>query len=315
MRSLLRLAIWGTSAAAGLAVVVLTAHSNAGSQRLMTAMAPAAGQPSTQQAGQSGAQQVVVRSAEAENEARRLADAVRTLSADRDRLLTRITSLERNLEDITGSIKRQATATPQSSSPPSSSGLAAGAPATTVAREPPPAVEAVAPAPPTRQPPPAATGSQESAAAANRVANVPAGDEASETERAKPEIGVDIGGAVNFDGLRLLWNSTRGANAALLEGMHPVVVARENIRTRAPELRLVVGPFPNSEAAVRLCSTLSAARRYCQLAAFQGEELSLAEPERRPAAAPQRPAAATPERRPAASPAPAPAPKATRPFP
>ena len=41
MRALWRLAIWGAAATAGLAAVVLAANTNVGSQRLMTAMAPA----------------------------------------------------------------------------------------------------------------------------------------------------------------------------------------------------------------------------------------------------------------------------------
>src|SRR5205085_6420454 len=41
---------------------------------------------------------------DAELEARRLSEAVRVLAADRDRLLSRVAVLERNLDDVTGSI-------------------------------------------------------------------------------------------------------------------------------------------------------------------------------------------------------------------
>jgi hypothetical protein len=94
---------------------------------------------------------------------------------------------------------------------------------------------------------------------------------------------------VNFDGLRVLWTSTRGSNAALFEGLHPVVTARENTRTKAVELRLVAGPLANAEAAARICATLTAARRYCQPVAFEGQRLANADaaPERKPAAAPK----------------------------
>ena len=73
-------------------------------------------------------------------------------------------------------------------------------------------------------------------------------------EPPKPELGVDVGGAVTFDGLRALWVSTKGNNAALFEGLHPIVAVRENSRTKATELRLIVGPIANVEAATRLCA-------------------------------------------------------------
>jgi hypothetical protein len=43
-------------------------------------------------------------------------------------------------------------------------------------------------------------------------------------------------------------------------------------------LRLVVGPVADAEAAARLCMTLSAARRYCQPVAFEGQRLALNDP-------------------------------------
>jgi len=254
-RSLLRLAIWGGAAAAGLAVVVLAAYTNVGSQWLMTAMAPAPGQPS--------AAQLAARSTETENETRRLLEAVQILDADREQMLTRITSLERTLEDITGSIQRQVAATPPAASP------------TVIS-------------------PPSSTATPTDVMPATTPLDAPA---ALAADTLKPEVGIEVGSAVNFDGLRLLWNSTRGANAALFDGLHPLVAVRENRRTRAVELRLMIGPFANAEAAARLCSMLSNVRRFCQPAAFEGQQFSLAAvPESRPAA--------TPARRPTATPAP-----------
>jgi len=94
--------------------------------------------------------------------------------------------------------------------------------------------------------------------------------------------GVDVGGAVNFDGLRVLWNSTRSANAALLEGLHPVVAVRES-KSRGVDLRLIVGPLASTEAATRTCAALVAARRFCQMTTFEGQPfaLEMSEPERR----------------------------------
>jgi hypothetical protein len=113
------------------------------------------------------------------------------------------------------------------------------------------------------------------------------------------EYGVDIGGAVNFDGLRVLWNSTRGGHTALLDGLSPRVALRENSKSRAAELRLIVGPLPDAEAATRLCASLSTARRFCQPTPFAGQNFALFSPApvaaRKPASQPARqPARATP---------------------
>jgi hypothetical protein len=256
MRSLLRLALWGAAAAICLGVVVLAAYTNAGSQRLMLAFAPSSG-PTTAQ--------LAARSIETENETRRLAAAVQSLNAERERLLTRITSLERSLQDITGSIQRQAASTGAVNPPPAE------------VTPPPAAVEASSgSAAPKEQPAPTSDQGTLSANQENRAA-----------ERAKIDFGVDLGGAVNFDGLRVLWSSIHGANPALFEGLHPVAMARENRRTRAAELRLLVGPFADAEAAARLCSTLAASRRSCQPTPFEGQQFSLAtEPEPRSARRP-----------------------------
>jgi hypothetical protein len=87
-------------------------------------------------------------------------------------------------------------------------------------------------------------------------------------------LGVDIGGATNYEGLRTLWHSTRNSDPELMEEVFPVVTVRENGKTHGPELRLVVGPMADAEAAGRLCSALAAAHHYCQPVAFQGQRLS-----------------------------------------
>jgi hypothetical protein len=124
---------------------------------------------------------------------------------------------------------------------------------------------------------------------------------------AAADFGVDVGGAVNFDGLRILWSSTREHNPALFDGLVPIVTVRESSKTHNAELRLVVGPLAGPDAAGRICASLSAARRYCQPVAFEGQRLNIAEaaaPERKPAAASRerRRAAATAERKPAPAP-------------
>jgi hypothetical protein len=278
MRALWRLASWGTAAALSLIVVVVVARTETGSSRIATAMAsPGKDTPTSQ----------ISRAPPAAAETKRLADAVRTLTADRDRLATRVGTLERNLEDVTGSIRRQtaaaATPNPAGTTAPDTTTTAAPVREAAVA---PTAIPATKPAtqPSTTESPPTQAKIEPGTPAA------PSGDRA---ETVKHEFGVDVGGAVSQDGMRALWHSAKGAHAALFEGMHPVVATRENSRTKTKELRLIVGPIDTIEAAHRLCTTLTAARRYCQAVAFEGQKL--AEPERKPA----QPKSAAPAQQPA----------------
>jgi hypothetical protein len=93
--------------------------------------------------------------------------------------------------------------------------------------------------------------------------------------QAKGEFAIDVGGAVNFDGLRVLWHSSRNANAVLFEGLQPLVAVRES-KSRGVDLRLIVGPLASTEAATRMCAALLAARRSCQMTTYEGQPLPLA---------------------------------------
>jgi hypothetical protein len=132
---------WGGAATVALAAVAFISQTNAGYERLRLAFAH------TIEPAQAAAQ-TLSRPPDTE----RLAAQVRELAADRERLSTRIALLERNLDSVTGSIKRQseppAPAHAAITSPP-----APAAPATApaaVAAAPPPAPVAVVspPAPP-----------------------------------------------------------------------------------------------------------------------------------------------------------------------
>jgi hypothetical protein len=273
MHALWRLAVWGAIASACLATVALTANTDVGGQRLLAAISapeiavriPPASQPNTEQ--------LAARSAETENETRRLAQAVQSLDADRERLLTRITTLEHSLEDITGSIRRQAVNAQTSAPATAPTTGAAGEPANAAKGGPDGPTAAAAAAPPVATvtilpQAPAVTGS----------VSAPVEAEPVETKPAKPEIGIDVGGAANFDGLRLLWNSTRSVHAPWFEDLHPLASARENRKTHAVELRLVVGPFADAGAASAVCAALTGARRACKATTYEGQPFSLAEP-------------------------------------
>ena len=92
MQSLCRIALWGTTAATALLVAILTSRSDAGSQRIATTPGATRGAP---------------RQFDAESAARQLTQAVRGLTEDRDRLITRLAALEHSLGDITGAIAGQ----------------------------------------------------------------------------------------------------------------------------------------------------------------------------------------------------------------
>src|SRR5262249_9147832 len=98
-RRAMRMGSWAALTAISVGAAVIASLSETGSHRLAIAAAPAADPlRSMGPTGPSG------RHFDAEVEARRLSEAVRLLAADRDRLLARISALERSLDDVTGSV-------------------------------------------------------------------------------------------------------------------------------------------------------------------------------------------------------------------
>src|SRR5262249_6437650 len=101
MSDLIRLAAWGIGAFVALVTVVIVGSTVSGSKRVNTAPDSINGTPPRPSAAQ-----LLAQARESESDPRRLSDAVRLLNADRDRLAIRVNTLERNLEDLTGSITR-----------------------------------------------------------------------------------------------------------------------------------------------------------------------------------------------------------------
>jgi hypothetical protein len=99
LRALLRVAGWGCAAAAALMLAVLSASVGSKHQTLAT--------PATTQVP-AATVQLTTRQTEPDKATRQLTEAVSGLAADRERLVARIATIERNLEDVTGSIKQQA---------------------------------------------------------------------------------------------------------------------------------------------------------------------------------------------------------------
>jgi hypothetical protein len=267
MQGLLRLAGWGVAAMAALLLVVFAANSGGRQQRLSAAFAGFNGTQAAEAAKAETAQAAqLARLAANERDTRRLMEMVRSLAGDRERLLARVTILERNLESVTGSIQRQAVATPPAATTQPAPASAMEPPLKTAPAQP----QTNSPAEPAVAPPPLAS----------RVAGVAPSGGIPELEAipARPAAGVDIGGATNFDGLRTLWNAITSSHDDLFEGLHPIVTVRENSKSRAAELRLIAGPLSDAEPASRICATLAAAKRYCRLVAFEGQPLALNAP-------------------------------------
>jgi hypothetical protein len=279
MQALWRLPIWGGGATFALFMGVISVFfSGTGSHR-QTASA-ATGQTATVQASPvEGVEQprttigdFAPGANENAEETRRLAEAVRTLAADRDQLLSRIAALERDLDGVTGTIKhdRAPTLPPPPLQPPPSP------PAAVTAKTAAPMTEAAAAPAPT-------PASQRSAAGEPTPMAAPVPDDhAAPASDAVPTpaatgagLGVDIGGAGNYEGLRTLWRSTKNSDPALLGELYPVVAVRENGKTHGAELRLVIGPLDDAESAARLCATLATAHHYCQPVAFEGQRISM----------------------------------------
>ena len=263
MRSLWRMTLWGGVAASALLVAVLASRSDAGAQRIAGLFSIRGDRT-----------QVAARPFDAEAEARRLAEAVRGLNAENQELKSRLAAVEHNVDDITGSVARQietikktgpgSLPAPEGNhAPPAAAGPPAPGAKAAVAE--PPAGPAPAPVQPGAATP--APGPQQAAAPPPPRAEAPAAP--------APQYGVDIGSAVSIQVLRARWLGIRSAHAQLFDGLMPVVMLREVPQTGRVELRLVVGPLANPEAAGKICSALERYRLGCQPTLFSGQHVAL----------------------------------------
>jgi hypothetical protein len=200
------------------------------------------------------------RLARIESETQLLAEQIRALNTDRDRLAGRIALIESSVDDMTGTIKRQAAAAAAALA-----AVKAGAPMSTTfasaeltavtapeAKADPTTTSSV-PLPPGRAPP-----------------LHPAGSPPVTNSHAS-EFALDLGGAANLDGVRQRWATVKANFGPLLSGMHPLAAPER--RQGKTGYRLVVGPLPNSPAATGLCAHFNAAHTACQPAKFEGEQI------------------------------------------
>ena len=202
---------------------------------------------------------------EKDAEIRRLETLVLALANDRERLHTRIASLERNLDDMTGSIKQQqATLAAKVAAPPPAPAAPLApilAPLTMPA-----VVDGFWPASALPQPVELDSSPQPPA----RIALAPADEPAPEGPR-KPEVGIDLGGAANLEVLNARWVAVKANFGPQLSGLYPRAV--HSTKPGASDYRLLAGPLPNNAAAAQLCARFITARITCRTVRFEGERL------------------------------------------
>jgi hypothetical protein len=236
MRDLWRIALWGLAAsvalaAAGYATATATGHDRIGQAmaQLREIIRPSGIKPPQPLGAEEG---------------RQLAEAVRLLTADRDRLQSRLSRLERGIDDLSTALVRVEHTMAQ------------------------PAAKAM--------PEPAASTPDEVTSSINPPA--PSGGQAPQPAASgsapRTEFGVDLGAANSLDGLRTLWANSRQRHGSLLEGLRPIVQMRERPRPAAAELRLVAGPLVNATAAAKLCAAMTAAGAVCHPSLFDGQRLA-----------------------------------------
>jgi hypothetical protein len=268
-RLLLRMALWSVAAACALMLAVLTSKSEAGAERLAAVMASLRGEQAPPPF-------------DARVETRKLGNALHSLSSDNDQLRSRLSTAERHvdaverhvdqLDDATGSLKKQieavkaeAEAPRPAETPPAAATPVGGA---TVPSAPPAPPPSATPSPFPAPPLPAPRGVQAPPPAKPTVPG-------SSSIDAPKQYGVDIGSAVSFQTLRVRWAEIRAAHPQLFQGLTAKTITRGIPQSDRSEVRLVLGPLPNSDAATRLCTLLAPYHVFCQPTGFDGQQLAL----------------------------------------
>lgn len=280
-----RASLWGGAAILALALAVLITLTDTGSQQLRMIFA---GEPAPKLITQAD----FVPQAEAEAQKRetlRLESQVSELVADRERLNARIASLEQNLSDMTGSIKRELAAVAATVPPPPAVSMpSTTSPAhlepidKTEARklDAKPGARIETKAETTAEP--KAEPEREAAAGTSPRAAPPLGEPirlppmriASATgDPTGKEIGIDLGGARSMDIMHARWAAVKANFGPLLQGLYPVV-ARETRAGMVP-YRLIVGPLPNAATAAQICARFAASKVTCRSTKFAGEQLTM----------------------------------------
>jgi len=245
MGKLRRLIVWAAAAAGAVAIAALASRSDIGLDRIALIRHG----PATQT-------QVATRTFDAQAETQRLAEAVRGLSTSDEQIKSRLAAVERNMDDVTGSITKQIEAAKAPRRADDGPSVAATA-ALTASLAAPAAAPAVAIA----------------AAAPAPAATAPAVAASAPTPHT--QYAVDIGSGVTIDALRARWLTVRAAHPQFFEGLEPLVGVKEVPHANRVELRLLAGPIAEPAAAAKLCAALALFGLFCQPTLFDGQHLAV----------------------------------------
>ena len=245
MQRLRRLTVWATSAAFALLVAVLAARTPIGLQRVALAF-------NGGDVRQADAQPTF----DAEAATEHLAQVVRGLAANDAEIKTRLSAIEQDMSDVTGSVSKQIAAARAASAERRSDN---GPTVMTTATE------------STALNTPDATPQ----ATAVLLASIQPPVDASVPAIPRAEFGVDIGSGATIQALRTRWAAIHDAHPQLLEGLQPVVSIKEVAHANRVELRLIAGPIAQPATAAQLCSALAAFGQFCQPTFFDGQHITL----------------------------------------
>ncbi len=109
-----------------------------------------------------------------------------------------------------------------------------------------------------------------------------------QTAAAKPPaepVGIDLGGYKSIGQVKKVWADFEIRQGKLAKALTPL--ARLGEATDGVEIRLIIGPFPNSEQAIRTCHQLRGTTAKCDTVAYVGESIQtkpVPQTERKPSA-------------------------------
>jgi hypothetical protein len=253
---LLRSVGWGTAAALALGAFAFTAQSEGGNARLQLALAGAlADKPQAVAA-------IVPASSTVDPTLKALQERLARVDSERAGIDARLTTVEQGLQDVTGSVRRQAEAQATASAPkltfleppviPAINTLPAAP--TPVSAPPPqvPAPEAHPPARPTHE-----------AAAAPEPARIetPAPRAQAPHPSVPAQYGIELAAASDMQSLQARWLEIKANHGPLLAGLSPVAV--KDHHKESHQLHLVAGPLMSMVAAQALCTKVAAEKGSC----------------------------------------------------
>jgi hypothetical protein len=255
MQQLWRQALWSSATAAALLVALLSSRNDIGAQKASTVQAE------TQVVSKVGSPSAT-HSLEADAATRQLAQTVRDLTEDLDRIMTRLAAVEHNIDDLTSSVTQQIDANKDATHQ---------APTPWTGDET-PTTAALAPIVASNVLPPDGFAFPLTPSPLTPVAE----ESPLEAPSASlPMYGAEIGSASSVKALLARWTEIHAAHAQIFEKLKPVVTLRDNPRANRIELRLVVGSFANAQRAAKLCTSLAAFRIACQPALLNGQQFAL----------------------------------------